>query len=184
MASDHITELRSAFPLSGSKIELRPFTRNHVTTEYLDWLRDPEVLRFSNQRFKKHDQKFSLAYLQSFEKTKNLFLAIHLLATGGFVGTVTAYFSAQHQTADIGLMVGDKSVWGRGIGSDAWLTLMQLLMNSFKIRKITGGTARSNSGMVRIMLKAGMLPDGVRVGQELVDGIPEDILYFARFRHE
>jgi RimJ/RimL family protein N-acetyltransferase len=184
MVNDYIDELRSAFPVSGSKMELRLFTRNHVTTEYLGWLRDPEVLRYSNQRFKEHDKKSSLAYLRSFQKQKNLFLAIHLLATGGFVGTVTTYFSVQHQTADIGLMVGDKSVWGRGIGSDAWLTLIQLLMHSRRIRKITGGTVRSNTGMVRIMLKAGMLPDGVRVGQELVDGLPEDILYFALFRNE
>jgi RimJ/RimL family protein N-acetyltransferase len=49
------------------------------------------------------------------------------------------------------------------------------------VRKVTGGTLRCNAAMVRIMQACGMQPDGVRAGQELVDGEPQDVLYFARF---
>ena len=80
----------------------------------------------------------------------------------------------------IGLLIGSGGA-GRGLGSDAWNTMLQHLLRC-GVRKVTGGTLRCNQAMVRIMQSCGMQPDGVRVGQELVDGQPQDILYFARFQ--
>lgn len=176
-------QIKSGFPLAGKDVELRPFTADHICEDYLNWLNDSVVVRFSNQRFKTHDQASSLAYLRSFDGGNNLFLAVHLKQSGLFVGTMTAYFSLPHKTADIGIMIGNKGYWGRGVGSDAWKTLMAYLLQFDCVRKVTGGTLRCNSGMVNIMLKAGMQPDGVRVAQELVENIPQDILYFARFKN-
>lgn len=179
---DH-QQVKSGFPLAGKDVELRQFTADHICEDYLNWLNDPEVVRFSNQRFKTHDGASSQAYLRSFDGGNNLFLAVHLKQSGLFVGTMTAYFSMPHKTVDIGIMIGNKDYWGRGVGSDAWKTLMAYLLQFDCVRKVTGGTLRCNSGMVNIMLKAGMQPDGVRVAQELVENIPQDILYFARFKN-
>jgi RimJ/RimL family protein N-acetyltransferase len=109
--------------------------------------------------------------------TGNMFLAIY--RESEFVGTMTAYISQTHKTADVGIMIGYQN-WGKGIGTDAWTTLMRHLFQA-GIRKVTGGTLRCNTAMVNIMMKSGMKPDGVRFAQELVNGQPEDILYFAKF---
>ena len=95
---------------------------------------------------------------------------------------MTAYVSPFHGTADVGIMVGRSSVWGRGIGQDAWETLLSWLFEQAKIRKVTAGTMRSNVAMVRIMERSGMMHEATRAGQELLDGIPQDLLYFAKFR--
>lgn len=184
MKFKNLNQIRLAFPIFGKSVELRLFTERHITKEYINWLNDPEVVKFSNQRFAKHDEYSSLAFLRSFDETANLFLAIHMLNSGAFVGTMTAYFSIPNQTVDLGLMVGDRSSWGKGVGSDAWSALMNRLLNTGAIRKITGGTLRCNVGMLNIMLKTGMKPDGVRYGHALVEGVPQDILYYSKFRDE
>jgi len=168
--------------LRGKQTLLRPFNAEDITKEYLGWLADPEVVRFSNQRFRMHTQESAQAYLNSFAGSGNLFLGIRLLETQKLVGTITAYRSQSHQTADMGLLIGDRSCWGKGVGLDAWSTLMDYLLIVCRLRKLTGGTLRCNVGMVRIMERSGMHLEAVRFQQELVNQVPQDALYYAKFR--
>lgn len=170
-----------ALSLTGKKTLLQPFTEDDVSTDYLSWLADPWVMRFSNQRFRFHTRDSALTYLKSFAGSGNLFLAIRLAETQRLVGTITAYCSQPHQTADMGLLIGDRGYWGKGIGLDAWRTLLDYLLNVCRLRKVTGGTLRCNVGMVRIMERSGMHLEAVRPQQELVDQIPHDALYYAKF---
>lgn len=169
--------------LGGSLVELRPFTSACVTDAYLGWLHDGEVLRFSNQRFRAHTRELCLAYLASFSGTPNDFLAIYLRDSGRMVGTMTAYVASHHATADLGILIGDRACWGRGIGRDAWQTVMDHLLGPVGLRKVTGGTLRGNAGMVRIMERSGMHLEATRVQQEIVDGVAQDALYYAKFRN-
>lgn len=97
------------------------------------------------------------------------------------VGTLTAYRNLNHGTADIGIMVGDKSCWGNGYGLEAFSAVMDLLLAIPEVRKITAGTVALNVGMVKIMERSGMHLEATRVAQEVVEGEPVDIVYYARF---
>jgi RimJ/RimL family protein N-acetyltransferase len=77
--------------------------------------------------------------------------------------------------------VGDTAVWGRGVGFEAFQTVVDVLTSSGMIRKITAGTLALNVGMIRIMQKTGMTWEASRKGQELVSGEPVDVVYFAKF---
>ena len=55
--------------VDGSEIYLLPFENSDITSEYISWLNDPEVVRFSNQRFIRHTIKSSQIYLKSFKNT-------------------------------------------------------------------------------------------------------------------
>jgi [ribosomal protein S5]-alanine N-acetyltransferase len=168
------------FPLSGEFVSLHPFVEANITSEYIGWLNDPTVVRYSNQRFSQHNQETCRAYLRSFGSSNHIFLSIQ--KDSKFIGTMTVYISVAHKTADMGIMIGDRQYWGKGFGQDAWITLMQSLFDRFHMRKVTGGALRGNTSMVNIMIKSGMQADGVRIGQELVDGNPVDILHFAKFQ--
>jgi RimJ/RimL family protein N-acetyltransferase len=168
--------------ICGERVCLRSFTESDITVDYIRWLNDPEVVRFSNQRFRHHDERSCLDYLRSFAGSENLFLAIHLGDDKHLIGTITAYVSSQHETADMGLMIGDRRLWGQGLGLEAWNLLLDYLLRERKLRKITAGTLRCNVGMTRIMERSGMHLEAVRSQQEMVDGEPQDVLYFAKFR--
>lgn len=169
--------------LEGRQVRLRPFGAPDITPVYLGWLQDPEIVRFSNQRFRTHTADTCQAYLTSFNGGPNYFLSICDRDTEAMLGTMTVYRSVHHGTADIGIMVGERRVWGQGIGADAFGTVMATLLDSGEIRKVTAGTLSVNTGMIRIMEKAGMQHEATRRDQELADGVPVDVVYYARFRH-
>lgn len=171
-----------AFPLHGKLVTLRPFTEDDVSGRYVGWLSDPEVVRYSNQRLRSHSVQSCLTYLSSFTGSDNLFVGIRRKEDDLLVGTMTAYISAYHGTADMGIMVGERAVWGQGYGQDAWNTLMAALLHTRGIRKVTAGTLSCNAPMLRLMELSGMLFEGARKDQELVDGQAHDIRYFGRFR--
>lgn len=177
-----IFKLKSFFPLEDAQVKLKLFTKNNITDNYIDWLNDSAVVRYSNQRFMLHSHQSSLDYLQSFVNSENLLLAIYLKEEDAFIGTMTVYISSAHKTADVGILIGDKTIWGRGIGRDAWALVLRWLIDEAEIRKVTGGTLRCNRGMVKIMINSGMNPDGVRLAQELIDGQAHDVLYFSKFK--
>lgn len=167
--------------LEGDKTVLTPFAPVDITAEYLSWLNDPEVVKYSNQRFIAHTAESCAKYLDSFAGTGNLFLKILRKSDGAAVGTMTAYYSAPHRTVDVGIMVGNREAWGRGIGQDAWNTLLAWLLAQECVRKLTAGTMRCNGAMVRLMERSGMIHEAVRPQQELFDGVPQDLLYYGKF---
>ncbi|MEI7707621.1 MAG: GNAT family protein [Chlorobium sp.] len=170
--------------LFGEKVLLRPFTQADIDDRYIGWLNDPAVVRLSNQRFRKHDRESSMRYLSSFSGTGNFFLSARAMSDHRQLGTLTAYLSLHHGTIDVGIMIGDKSVWGQGYGQDAWNTLTIWLLKQKGIRKLTAGTTSVNYGMIKLMERSGMTLEAVRKEQELVAGVPVDLLYYAKFRQD
>ena len=170
--------------LVGELTRLLPFNESNITSSYISWLNDPLVVRFSNQRFKHHSKESCLEYLGSFQGTDNLFISISSLSGEQFIGTMTVYTVKQHSTADIGILIGNKNIWGKGYGLDALKTLINWLISNCNIRKITAGTLSENIGMKTIFERSGMYKEGSRISQELVEGMPMDLIYFARFRND
>jgi RimJ/RimL family protein N-acetyltransferase len=172
--------------LEGALIVLKPFTPDDITPEYVGWLNDPEVMRFSNQRFFQHSQHSCQKYFESFTGSPNRFLKIVRQSDGVMLGTMTAYVAFHHRTVDMGIMVGCRSVWGQGVGQDAWNTLLYWLLKQEFVRKVTAGTMRCNLAMVRIIVRiivrSGMTLEAVRPQQELPNGEPQDIVYYGRLR--
>lgn len=173
--------MTASFSLEGAKVILKPFREEDITDDYIRWLNDPLVTRFSNQRFLEHDRDSCTRYLTSFEGSPNLFVSVRRRDDYRPIGTMTAYIAPRHGTADIGIMIGDRSVWGRGYGQEAWNLMASFLLEQQGLRKITCGTLECNHAMIRLARRSGMELEARRKAQELVDGEPADILYFARF---
>ncbi len=167
--------------LFGKKVLLRPFTEFDIDPLYIGWLNDPDVVRFSNQRFLQHDHVSSMNYLSSFDCSMNIFMSVRQLADDRQVGTMTAYVSRRHGTVDIGIMIGDKAVWGHGYGQEAWGLLTNWLLEHTSIRKLTAGTLACNFGMIKIIKRSGMVLEAVRKSQEIINEQPVDMYYFAKF---
>jgi len=176
-----ISKLKSLLPISIDDLELRLFTEEDITERYVAWLSDPEVVKYSNQRFKVQSMASCLDYFKTFEGSNSMFVAITVKDTGQMIGTMSVHSNALHETADVGIMLGDRNFWGKGLGKTAWDILVKLLIDKGCVRKVTGGTLSCNHGMVKIMKGTGMQEDGMRRAQELVDGQAYDVVHYAKF---
>lgn len=169
--------------LSGSKLILSQFKKNDITEEYISWLNNPDVVRYSNQRFVKHNKLSCNKYLESFNNSDNLFFAIKTKDTEETIGTITVYVNNNHGVAEVGILIGKIEQWGKGYGQDAWNTTIDWLVTREDIRKITAGTLSCNKSMIHIIEKSGMKIEGIRNFHEIVDEKVEDIFLFSYIKN-
>lgn len=139
-----------------SRFRLVPFDESMITREYLGWLNDKALMRFSRQKFLHHTEASCKEYLASFRGTKNKFWAIVDTGSTRLFGTITAYIDSGRGTADIGILVGHKEARAQGIGKAAWSLAMETLFRETRISAITGGTDSRNIPMIRIFAHCGM----------------------------
>lgn len=168
-------------PLHGSKVSLRPFDKCDITLEYINWLNNPKVVQYSNQRFRIHTLESSMHYLSTFDWESSYLLAICSLVTGLHLGTLTIYRNLNHGTADVGILLGAPQSWGQGLGQDAFRIVVRTLKESLQVRKVTAGTMAENKAMVGILESTGFRLEAVRSAQEIFEGRPVDLLYYAQF---
>ena len=166
---------------SNSRVVVRDFVNSDISVEYAGWLNDYDVTRYSNQRFVSHSLSSCMDYFKSFENTDNSFLAILDISTDAMIGTATIYRSIVHGTADIGLLIGNKSYWGKGYGKSVFRLLLETISKENGMRKITAGTAATNKAMQNVCISSGMELDCIKRRQEIIDGIETDLLYYAYF---
>ena len=168
--------------LEGEKCRLEPFAKRHLNDPaYLGWLHDSEVVRSLNlPAYLETPVPFEevATYCDSLWRSPNdLFFALHLAGDGAFVGTVKAgHVNWYAGTADIGIMIGRKDVWGRGLASEALALLAAHLFESVRLRRLTAGVMANNPAMIRVFEKLGFRREGVfreqdRLGDEYIDHI-------------
>jgi len=165
------------------RLRLVPFAEEFLTPRYVGWLNDPEVVRFSRQRHALHTLESCRRYWQSFHGTPHRLWAIVEAAEGlGHVGNLSASIDPHDEVADLGILIGQRSAWGRGYGSEAWKAVCRHLFEGPGVRKITAGTYATNLAMLGIMRAAGMAEDGRRLRHALVEGAEVDVVHAALFR--
>lgn len=160
-------------------LSLTPYTSSMVTPQHVAWLNDPEVVRYSEQRHIRHTLQTQVEYVSHFPNTPDIIWLIK--QDDSDIGTITAMLDNMNGVANMGILIGEKSVWGKGYGTEAWVKVMCWLFDT-GIRKIEAGFALPNTGMRRICNKSGMKYEGSRPDHFLIDGKPEYLDLYGKFK--
>lgn len=170
--------------IEGEHVALRLLTTEDATETYLGWMRNPEVTQYLESRFGEHSLESLREFIASNSgRADTLFVAIVDRASGRHVGNVkVGPLSKFHGTADLGLMIGDKSVWGRGYGSEAIALATKLAFERLGARKLTASLYSGNVGSAGAFRRAGWIEEGSRPAQYLDDeGNAHDQVMFGTF---
>jgi ribosomal-protein-alanine N-acetyltransferase len=157
-------------------------TPAHVSSAYVGWLNDPEINQYLESRFVAHTIESTRAFVGSvLDSPDSLFLGIRAPDTGTHVGNIKlGPISAYHRTGDIGLLIGERSAWGKGVGTSAIEGLVRIATEQLSLRKLTAGCYASNIGSRRAFEKAGFLLEGVRPKQFLLNGRSEELVLLGK----
>lgn len=147
--------------LISERLRLRPMGWA-AEKDYSAWLNDPEVVRYSELRHRTHDEASCLEYIKSFDHETNHIWAIHLHGVEGLhIGNITLHRDIPNNIAQMGILIGEKSQWNKGLGVEAWGHVMTWgLANG--LRKVEAGCMSVNTGMIRVFQKTGMKFEGLR----------------------
>ena len=174
-----MTNSRREFPVSSyNSVRVTPFTEKHLSEKYVSWLNDPVVVRYSEQRHVKHTLQTCEAYYVGQQISSNYFLAIELEDGEmlSHVGNIGVAVDKNNNTADMSILVGDRLVWGCGVGSRAWIAVMMTLLATLNFRTITAGTMSVNEPMLALFNRSGMKMNGVIPGRFLWEGTEVDLI--------
>ena len=176
-----MTIAKTASELKGNLVHLRPFHPSFITEQYVAWLNDKTLMRYSEQRHKTHDLDSCHRYLESMVSQGHYFWAILEATTSHHIGNLTAYLDRQNKTANLAILIGEKPIQGKGYGLQAWtLALNHLLEVGF--RKVNAGTMAENTAMRKIFEKSGMQLEGIRQKEYLLDGQEVDQILVTKFK--
>lgn len=165
--------------LETPRLRIVPFNEQLLTERYVGWLNDPDVVRYSEQRHRRHDLAGCAAYFRSFENSPHFFSAILLRNDNLHIGNISVSVDSANRVADISILVGDRDCWGQGLGAEAWQAVQDELLARQGIRKVTAGTMAINHGMLSVMKKCGMEEDGRRKRHFLCEGQEVDMVMAA-----
>lgn len=165
-----------------SRLVLSPFSEEYLTQRYVNWLNDPLVTRYSEQRHKTHTLNSCRTYWKSVDDSPNGFWAISQKNSDtSHIGNMTAHIDPANGVADLSILIGERSCWGQGFGLEAWTAVCSHLCSCAGVRKITAGTMAENQQMLTIMRRSGMHHEATLKRQFRFDGREVDAILMAFF---
>ncbi len=139
------------------KILLVELNSSMVSNKYVDWLNSPEIVKFTEQRFKKHSLDNVKNFVISKKKSKAEFLYgifINIKKHKVHVGNIKlGPINFHHMSAEISYFIGEKNLHNKGIASSAIKEVLLIAKKKFKLKKITAGVYSNNTFSKKVLIK-------------------------------
>ena len=167
--------------IDGENLYLRALERSDLLGDYFQWMNDTTVTQYnSHGRFPNNENKME-SYLQFTQTTSNaLILAIIDKKTDKHVGNISLQnISWIDRSAEFAILLGDKSIWGKGYGYEAGKLLITHGFQKLNLHRIYCGTSSQNIGMQNLAIKLNMQKEGERKEAIYKNGNYFDILEYG-----
>lgn len=173
--------MRLAMPLQGTRLTLRSLEAADARGPYEQWMRDARVLRYLEVRHKPPGSAELERFIADMNADSNtLLLGIVLTAERRHIGNIKLAIEPRHQRGDIGILIGDTSVWGHGYAAEAIAVLSDHAFRRLGLHKLTAGFYAENVSSIRAFAKAGFSEEGRLPGHWERDGAAQDGVLMAR----
>lgn len=168
--------------LVGARLRLATLEESVADGPYLRWMRDPLVQCYLEARHYAHDAESLRRFVRDANASAdNLLLGMLRREDGRHIGNIKlGPIDRPNLRGEIGFMIGERSCWGQGYGTEAVDLVCRHAFSRLGLHKITAGYIASNAGSARIFAKLGFVEEGRLREHFLVDGKWEDGIRVAR----
>lgn len=156
---------------AGFRVRLRSVSAADLT-KLIEWDNDPEITQWAGKRFTR-DEEAKRWYLSGNSLQRRTF-AIEL-TQGDLIGVIEVMnISWRLHTAEIRILIGEKHLWGKGLGEEAMRILASILFKSTSLRKVFLRVSDENIRAKRCYQKVGFKPQG-KIRLDLGSDKPESM---------
>jgi len=169
--------------LKGMQVMLRPLLKEDIPL-LLKWINDPEVRQYlaSYLPMMEADEE---EWLEKLHTRKPMDIVLGIMVDGSLIGTIGLHtIDWRHRTATTGTLIGEKTCWGKGYGTEAKMLLLHYAFNTLNLRKICSSVLAFNERSLRYALKCGYAEEGRRREHHFRDGRYWDEILLAVFRDD
>ena len=181
--NSNLNQLKSmTVSLEGTKFQLKPVTVNDITSAYINWLNDAEIMQHTEQQFRTTTLEDASDYVALMAQSKtDLFYG--LFYEGTHIGSIKlGKINPNHKTADLSYIIGDKSFWGMGIASKMIRKMVSLAFERLELEKIVAGVYATNLASIRVLEKNSFVCEGKQKDQFIFRGQRIDGLIYGRLK--
>lgn len=168
--------------LAGVNIKLTPLTEDMITKEYLSWLKNTDVNQYMEVRFDSCIENSLVDFIKDVNKSPDALILAIRDENDRHIGNIKINWDPNHMVGDIGIMIGDKDSWGKGIGSNAVQLMTKFSTDIIGLHKIIGGIYERNFASKCIFQKSGFAREAILKNQALVSGEYENIEIWTYFQ--
>ena len=168
---------------SSNDLDLFLLGSDDVTDDYVNWLSDPEVNCYLESRFATHTNASVRDYVSHCRRDPNtVFFGIRAPELDNtYVGNIKlAPIDPRHGLAEVGILIGDRAAWGKGIATRAIRSVSAIAQQELGLRKLTAGCYASNVGSKIAFQRAGFEVEGTRPDHFILDDKPEALILMAK----
>ena len=158
-----------------------------VTETYRSWMVDPEVTRNLETRALEHTIDSLAAYVTAIRSSSHsYFFGIFSRDDSTHYGNIKlGPIKSAHSSASIGVMIGDRSMWGKGVATEAIGSITDWAFGTLALEKLTAGSYAVNGGSVRAFQRCGYAIEGIQRSQvRQLDGTRGDVVLLGRTRFD
>lgn len=139
------------------KFEVRPnlfislLEVSDITKNYINWLNDYEIMRFTEQTKIEHTFKSVKSFVSNMNSSNDNYL-FGIFFSKEHIGNIKlGPINFNHKTANISYVIGNKSFWGKGIASDVIGAVVKFAFEDLKLAKLSAGTYSINEGSNKVL---------------------------------
>ena len=166
----------------GERLYLRALRPEDADGPWVSWFNDAEVCAGNSHHVRPYTRQDALDYIFN---TEDLALAIVDMGTDKHIGNVTLQnIHPINRSADFGIIIGDKSFWGKGYGKEAATLMFDHGFKTMNLHRIACGTLETNQAMMKLASSLGMQFEGLRIQAVFKDGMYIDIKEYRMLRKD
>jgi RimJ/RimL family protein N-acetyltransferase len=169
--------------LRGRRVILRPPTKADIPY-FFRWLNDPDVNQYLGM-FLPATEADEVEWLEKLQKTKNEQVVLMIIDAkmNKPIGTMGIHDIAwKDRRATTGAVIGEKSYWGKGYGTEAKMLLLNYAFNTLNLRKIASRVYGFNKRSRAYSEKCGYKVEAVLKREIFKNGRYHDLIIMAVFR--
>ena len=141
--------------LESERLILEPISIQHVTNVYLSWLNDEDTIKHLVTK-KGHTLKSLSNYIQSHSEKKTEMYAIIIKENKTHIGNIKIDpINESDMSGELGILIGDKSSWGKGYGRESCRLIMQYCFKNLHLTQINLGVELKNKRAIKLYEKLG-----------------------------
>jgi RimJ/RimL family protein N-acetyltransferase len=171
--------------LEGTKVRLRPISTYDLDA-IMEWVNDNEVTRTLLIGRYPLTREAEAKWIEARTKVdaKEVTLVIETLA-GEYLGGITLFRIQEiERTAELGIVIGKKSAWGKGYGTEAMQLLLAYGFGQLNLHMIYLTVLADNPRAAHIYEKVGFVHEGRLRDRIYRDGVYHDLLTMSIKRSE
>lgn len=170
--------------IAGERIYLRALTPDDVNDNYIEWLRDDAVTQFLEIRWQVFSNEDIRGYVKLMnDSSKDYLFGIFLKGNNEHIGNVkVGEINQMHRFGDVGLLIGNKDMWGKGYGTEAVRLATQYAFEELNLNHLKAGMYADNKGCYKAFVKAGYREAGRYKSRRFYKGVYVDEVLVEKWK--